>query len=179
MKKLLALITMFLMPAIAGAATLSVSPSSQSVNAGDTFAVTVNLDTQNASVDGVDLRYLNYNSNLLQAQSVTPGNLMPMTLANSVDNNLGRITFSQVSAGGSKYKGSGVLATITFKALAAGSANLSFNYTNGNTTDSNVAAAGADVLSAVVNGSYTISGSSSGTTGGTGSASGSSSGGGG
>jgi peptidoglycan hydrolase-like protein with peptidoglycan-binding domain len=133
--------------------------------------VTVNLDTQGAQIDGVDLRYLNFNPSLLQVQDansgtagvqVAPGSLMPLTLSNSVDNNLGRITFSQVVIGGSKYKGSGTLATITFKAISSGTANVTFNYTSGATTDSNVASAGTDVLNSVVNGSYTIGGSSSG-----------------
>lgn len=153
------------LPFVAGAATLSISPSSQNVNVGDTFTVTVNLDTQNTNIDGVDLRYLNYNPALLQVQDanpsvsgvqIAPGSLMPSTLANSVNPTFGRVTFSQVALGGSKYKGSGVLATITFKALASGNANVSLNYTPNSTTDSNVAAAGADALNAVVNGSYTI-----------------------
>lgn len=187
MKKIALIAIALLAPSLASAATLSVSPSSQSVTAGGTFTVTVNLDTQNASIDGVDLRYLNFNSALLEVQDansgtagvqIAPGSLMPLTLANTVDNSLGRITFSQVSAGGSKYRGSGVLATITFRAKAAGTASVSFNYTSGNTTDSNVAAAGADALSAVINGSYTINSSSSGG-GSSSTGSGSSSGGGG
>jgi hypothetical protein len=166
MKKIIATLILFLLPAITSAATLSLSPSSQNVNVGDMFSVIVNLDTQGASIDGVDLRYLNYNPAILQLQDgntsasgvqITPGNLMPMTLVNSTNTNLGRITFSQATSGGNnKYKGSGVLATLTFKALAAGTVNVSFNYTSGNTTDTNVAAGGADVLTSVVNGSYII-----------------------
>jgi hypothetical protein len=139
MKKIITTLILFLLPTITSAATLSLSPSSQSVNVGDTFSVVVNLDTQGVSIDGVDLRYLNYNPAILQLQDgntfasgvqITPGSLMPMTLVNSVDTNLGRVTFSQATSGGSnKYKGSGVLATLTFKALAAGTANVSFNYT--------------------------------------------------
>ena len=161
MKKIITTLVLFLLPAVAGAATLSVSPSSQTVNVGDIFSVIVNLDTQGASIDGVDLRYLNYNPSLLQIQAtqITPGTLMPMTLANSINTSLGRITFSQISAGGNKYKGSGTLATISFKALAVGSANLNFNFTLNNTTDSNVASGGSDILTAVVNGSYTINNS--------------------
>lgn len=171
MKRIFIVGAMLLVPGMVGAATLSLSPSSQSVNVGDTFTVTVNLDTQNVNIDGVDLRYLNYNPALLQIQDanpsvsgvqVAPGTLMPSTLANSVNSDLGRLIFSQVTLGGSKYKGSGVLATITFKALAAGNANVSLNYTQNSTTDSNVAAAGIDVLNAVVNGSYNIGGGSSG-----------------
>lgn len=161
------LVAVFAIPSLASAATLSVSPSSHTVKAGDTFSVSVRLDTQGDSIDGVDLRYLNYNPSLLQVLDadaskagvqITPGTLMPMTLLNNVDQAVGRIAFSQVSAGGTKYKGSGTLATISFKALASGSTQLTFNHTPSNTTDSNVAMAGKDTLSAVINGSITISG---------------------
>lgn len=183
MKKIFLVAIALLLPSVVSAATLSVSPSSQSVKVGDTFSVVVSLDTQGTFIDGVDFRYINYNPAVLQVQDssassggvqIAPGVLMSMTLANNVDTNLGRITFSQVASGGNKYKGSGTLATITFKALSAGTANLTFNHTSGNTTDSNVAANGSDVLTAVINGSYTVNGASSGgstTSGGDGSSS--------
>lgn len=166
MKKLLILLALMI-PSLASAATLSVSPSSQTVNAGDTFSVTVQLDTQGTSVDGVDLKYLKYNPALLQVQDadsakpgvqITPGSLMTATLLNRVDNSLGRIAFSQVVTGGSKYKGSGTLATVSFKAIAGGKADLTFDYTPRQTTDSNIAAGGVDILNAVINGSYTLKG---------------------
>ncbi len=191
MKKIV-ILTILFFPSFAFAASLGLSPSSQSVNVGDTFTVVVALDTQGASVDGVDLRYLNYNQNLLQLQDansntagvqIAPGSLMPMTLANTADVNAGKITFSQVTAGGgNKYQGSGTLATLTFKALAAGTADIFFSHGSGVTTDSNVAAGGKDVLTAVVNGSYAINNSAGGSTtsgGGSSSSGGGSSGGGG
>src|SRR3989344_503039 len=119
MKKVILIAGILLVPSMASAATLSLSQSSQSVNVGDTFTVSINLDTQGVSVDGVDIRYLNYNPALLQVQQVTPGTLMPITPANSINASVGRITFSQVVVGGSQYKGSGALATITFKVLAS------------------------------------------------------------
>lgn len=167
---IIALATIFILPIAVNAATLSVSPSSQSVRTGEIFSVNVNLDTQGASIDGVDLRYLNYNPALLQVQDanpgvsgvqITPGSLMSATLLNKVDQNSGKISFSQVASGGTKYKGAGTLAKISFKALAAGSAQVSFNYASNSTTDSNVAVAGSDALNAVVNGVYTITGTGS------------------
>jgi peptidoglycan hydrolase-like protein with peptidoglycan-binding domain len=125
----------------------------------------VNLNTQSASIDGVDLKYLNFSPAILQVQDansnssgvqITPGGLMSATLVNSVDNSLGRVTFSQVNTGGTKYTGSGVLATISFRALTAGNATVSLNYTPNSTTDSNVASLGSDVLSSVSSGSFTV-----------------------
>lgn len=165
MKRLLVLTIAIILPSVISAATLSVSPSSQTINVGDTFSVAVNLDTQGKQIDGVDLRYLNYNPSILELEDantsasgvqIVPGSLMPMTLANSANTTLGKITFSQVAAGGNKYIGSGTLATLTFKAVSLGVANITFNYTSGNTTDSNVASLGSDVLAAVINGSYTV-----------------------
>lgn len=157
---------LFALAANASAATLTLSPASRTVNVGDTFSVDVLLDTQGQNVDGVDLQALNYNPYYLQVQDadgstagtqIQPGTLMPSTLANSVDTTNGKIVFSQVSNAGSTYSGSGKLATVTFKALVAGNANVTFDYTQGATTDTNVASAGNDILSAVTNGQYAIS----------------------
>ncbi len=155
----------FAFAASASAATLSLSPSSQSVNVGDTFTVNVMLDTQGQPVDGVDLQAINYNPYNLQLQDadsatsgtqIQAGSLMPSTLANSVDTTNGKIVFSQITNAGSTYTGSGVLATLTFKALVAGSVPVTINFTSGATTDSNVASKGADILTSVTNGQYTI-----------------------
>jgi len=152
-------------PSIVFGATLSVSPATQTVTVNDFFNVNIGIDTQNAFIDGVDVFYLNYNPALLQVQDastsiagiqISQGILMPTTLANSVDSTLGKITFSQVTASDSRYQGSGTLAVVRFKALTAGTANVTFNYTQGSTVDSNVASGGVDVLSSVINGTFTI-----------------------
>lgn len=148
--------------AIAGtahAATLQLSSSSQNLTIGDTVTVNVLLDTQGQAIDGVDLHYINYNPYFLQLQNaqVTPGTLMPNTLINSVDSTNGKIDFSQITSPGSTYKGSGTLATMTFKALVAGNTSLTLDFTPGATTDSNVASQGTDILSSVTNANFTIS----------------------
>ena len=155
----------FAFAASASAATLSLSPSTKSVNVGDTFTVNVMLDTQGQAVDGVDLQAINYNPYNLQLQDadsstsgtqIQAGSLMPSTLANSVDTTNGKIVFSQITNAGSTYTGSGVLATLTFKALVAGNVPVTINFTSGATTDSNVASKGSDILTSVTNGQYTI-----------------------
>lgn len=155
-------------PSLVSAASLSVSPTSQAVKTGETFKVTIRLDTQGASIDGVDIRYLNFNPAMLQVVDanassngvqIAAGNLMTSTLLNNVDNASGKISLSQVVTVGSKYKGAGTLATVTFKAVGSGTASLTFNHTPQTTTDSNVATDnGKDVLTTVINGSYVISG---------------------
>lgn len=160
----------------ASAATLSLSPTNKTVNVGDTFTISVLLNTAGQSIDGVDLKSLNYNpynlqvinpNNGIASNQIQAGVLMPNTLANSVDTVNGKIVFSQVTNGGSKYNGSGTLATVTFKTLVAGTVSPTFNFTSGATTDSNVASGGVDILTGVTNGQYIInnvSGTVTGTT---------------
>lgn len=182
--KILSFLVFVALAGTAEAATLSLSPATQTLNVGDNFNVDINLDTQGQTVDGVDVNALRFNPALLQIQGsqITPGALMSDTLVNSINNITGVIIFSQVPTGGTTYTGSGKLATVVFKALAAGTANVTFDYTSGLTTDSNVASNGSDILTSVISGNYTISApaspdpSSGGSSGG-GSSSGSSSGG--
>lgn len=151
----------------AKAATLTLSPATGSYNINDSFIVSVNLDTTGTAVEGVDILYLNYNTSLLEVQDsdsgtagvqIGSGSVLSQVTTNTVDTSTGRITFSKVAGGGTTYTGSGVLATINFKALATGTANLSFNFTSGSTIDTNVASAGTDVLTAVTGASYGIGG---------------------
>lgn len=149
----------------ADAATLSLSPSSTSTTVGSIFSVNILLDTQGTSTNGVDIRYLNFPTSTLQVQDdggasgvqITAGALMPQTITNIADNSLGRVEFLQLASLGSGYNGNGTLATVRFRALAAGTANVTFNFTSGATTDTNVDAGGVDILTSVTNGSYTIS----------------------
>ncbi|KND48701.1 MAG: penicillin-resistant dd-carboxypeptidase-like protein [Parcubacteria bacterium C7867-003] len=147
------------------AATLILTPSSGSVSSGQTISVDIMLDTKGEDIDGVDVYSLNYNPAILEVVDssssasgvqITPGSLFPITLTNKVTS--GVIQFSQVTSGGTSYKGSGKLATITFKGIANGTASVTFNFTPGSTSDTNVAGGGSDKLTSVGSGSYTVSG---------------------
>lgn len=157
---------LFLLPFDVFSATLSLSPSTSSTNVGDVFQVNVILDTQGDDVHGVDINALNFNPSLLEVQDdspgtpgtqISPGTIMLQNVYNSTAN--GRIVFSQIPITGQTYAGQGILAIIRFKALAQGTANVNFDFTLGNTLDSNVASNGHDSLSGVVNGVYTITNS--------------------
>jgi hypothetical protein len=154
---------------ISSAATLTLTPASGAYTANDTFTVNVNVNTSGQTVDGVDLYYLRYNPAILEVQDsngtlsgiqISPGSLLPQTLSNTVDAATGRITFSQVTTGGTTYNGSGVLATITFKAKANGTSSVAFDFTLGSTSDTNVAGGGTDRLTSVSNASFTVTGGS-------------------
>ncbi len=157
----------FVWASSAQAATLSLSPSSGSNSVGNIFTVTILLNTQSQAVDGVDIRYLNYSPTLLEVQDentsqagvqISAGTLFGNTVANSVDTANGRISFSQVAAGGATYSNAAnaTLATMRFKVLTTGTAPVTFSFTSGSTADTNVAAGGSDVLTSVTNGSYTL-----------------------
>lgn len=132
-------------------ATMGLNPVHPLVNVNQTFPVTINIDTAGEPIDGADVASLHFNPASLQVVSITPGTLMPNTVANSFDNTLGKVQFSQVTAGGTSFTGTGVLATINFKALTSGSSNITIDFTLGATNDSNLAAVGVDRLGSVTN----------------------------
>ncbi|HEX5430312.1 MAG TPA: cohesin domain-containing protein [Patescibacteria group bacterium] len=149
----------------AHAATLTLTPPSGTYQVGDAINVNINVDTEGAAIDGIDVYSLHYNPSILEIEDadsaasgvqITAGTLLPQTLTNTV--NSGLIQFSQVTTGGTTYTGSGVLATINFKALAGGTSNLTFDFTPGSTSDTNVAGAGTDKLTSVGTASLTVEG---------------------
>lgn len=159
-------------PAFAQAATLSLSPASGTHAAGATFEVKIQLDTTGTATSGTDA-YLTFDPTVLQVVDantsatgvqILPGTLYTQTSYNDVQNGEGKISFSGSKSGGSPgYTGSGTLATITFQATKeASSTPVNFNFTSGSTTDSNVisSADSSDVLTAVTNAAYTITGAS-------------------
>ncbi len=146
-------------------ATLSLSPTSSSIILNQNFTVNILLDTVGNATDGVDVFSLHFNPAILQVVDsnasvagvqIAPGSLMPATTANVADNTAGTIQFSQASSGGSNFTGSGILATITFRANAVGSSAVTMDFTPGNTADTNVAFQGTDLLLSVTNGTYTV-----------------------
>jgi hypothetical protein len=148
---------------VRAAASLSFSPSSKSVAVGESFTVDILLDTKGAETDAVDAIVL-YDSAKLEATGASLRSLYE----NKLEENTGvtgKVILRATSSATSGYSGSGTLATITFNCLESGTANVSFEFESGSTTDSNVASEGVDILGSVSNGAYTIT---SGGIGGTG-----------
>lgn len=147
------------------ATQLSLDPQSKTVIVGDTFPVNIDLDTGGNKVDGVDVYALHFDPSLLQVVDdnpskagvqVQPGQILDVNAANIVDNKAGTIKLSQITPGGTSFQGTGVVATIHFKAVSSGTAYLKFDFTPGSTTDSNAAYKGKDQLSKVVDGIFII-----------------------
>jgi hypothetical protein len=146
------------LPSFAHAAKLSIDPATKDVKVGDTFSVNVVLNTEGVAVDGVDVHYLNFDIAKLEVvgTSITAGTLFSQNQLNTVNNTTGKVDFGQIAQAGTTYTGSGTLATVNFRAKAEGTANITFNYTAGTTTDCNVASDAQDLLNGVTNGSISI-----------------------
>jgi hypothetical protein len=165
---------MFAAPALAQAATLTLSPASGSHAVDATFEVKIQLDTGGVATDGTDA-YMRFDPTVFQVvdanasatgTQILAGTLYSLTSLNAVDNGAGTIRFSGARTGASTgYSGSGTLATITFKAIkAATSSPVTFDFTAGSTnlSDTNVIqnSDSTDVLTSVTNGSYSVTGGS-------------------
>lgn len=147
-------------------ATLAVSPASGSFIAGTPFDVGVYLNTNGASVDGVDIK-LNYEPAKLEAQTITPEtSIFPDFPTKTINATTGKVTVSATAAVGSPYSNTTAtkMVTVRFKPLVAGSTTLTFDFTSGATTDSNVVEnqTNLDILTAVTNGTYTLAATSGG-----------------
>ena len=121
-----------LVPLVAGvvfADTLSVVPSANPVNVGDTFTVDV-TDTGATDLAGFQFD-LSWDPTILGFQNEVEGPLLPTAgttffIPGTLDSTGGNLTFTAdyVLGGGPGAQGNGTLATITFEALAQGSTSL-------------------------------------------------------
>ena len=147
------------------AASLSFDPTSKTVAINETFNVAVILNTGGAETNGVDA-IIRYDGNKLEFVSATMGSLYESILTpNPTPSTPGNLTLGAATT--QTYNGTGTFATINFKAIAEGTANVYFEFTAGSTTDSNVAYQGEDLLGSISNASYTITATGSTTNGST------------
>lgn len=104
---------------------------------GELIPVSVNLNVGNKMADGADL-VLKFDPNKLDsAPSITKGSIFPEYPVVKSDGGEVRMT-AITSLGGGSFSGSGIFATIIFRAKAVGSTSVSFDFTPGSTTDSNI-----------------------------------------
>ncbi len=105
------------------AAFLRFSPSTISAVNGNTFQVSVLVDSASDEILSTDA-YVLYDSKTLQAMSVADGTYFPYVVHNITP---GKVSIrGLVTDAATSRTGSGTLATLTFKVLAPGSAALSF-----------------------------------------------------
>lgn len=103
---------------------LSLSVAKKSLKIGESIPVSINLDTLNTSVRGVEAE-ISFDPNILEVVGeATPGKIFvePIIFANRVDNNNGKVLLAIGSF--TPYMGTGVYGMITFKAKTAASSSL-------------------------------------------------------
>ncbi len=116
--------------------TIAISPASQSVGVGDTFTVDVYVDPDQP-IRGVQCS-LTFNSSLLQAEQVTEGDIFSgyttFFIGGNIHNASGEIRgIANMIFGDGNTSTEGTFATITFEAIAAGTATIAFNMSDDNT----------------------------------------------
>ncbi|MBI3486363.1 hypothetical protein HY025_05505 [Candidatus Daviesbacteria bacterium] len=162
---LLALIVFLVTPssALAVGATLSLNPSSSTVNKGCSFSVGIDLDTGGNNTDGTDV-ILKFDPTILTAGAITQGSVYPDYPGKSTDNSAGTVTISGLASVTTPFNGSGRFADVSFTVNPNASqsvAQINFDFDPSNKTnsrDSNVVQSVnvVDILNSVTNGSYTI-----------------------
>lgn len=142
------------------AAALQLSPPGGTLDVDETMDVKINLSLSSGeSVSGVDAE-LTFDNDKLQVTTIEESSLFNTYPISTYSNDNGTIQVSGITETGSSLSDGGTLATLTFKGKSSGTAAVTFDFTSGSTTDSNVAEADTDtdLLESVVNGSYTVSG---------------------
>jgi len=139
----------------AGGASLRFDQRTGSCGVGQSFHVSVLVDTGGEVINAVEAD-LTFPSAMLEVTSVdaTSGSFLPIVVEKSFNNTSGRIRIAGGVPTPGFSGGSGRVATITFRARAAGSAKVSFDGTSKlMRNDDNV-----NVLAATSPGLFTISG---------------------
>lgn len=110
------------------AAFLEFDKPTATVNVGSTIEVAVLIDSGSNQISSTDA-YVLYDPGLLEAIAITPGAFFP-TVVNNITS--GRLYIAGlVDDAASSKTGTGIVATITFKGLAIGQANLAYDCQQG------------------------------------------------
>lgn len=113
----------------AAGANLLLTTNSSNPRVQDTFVAAVTMNTQQLSVTGIDLK-INYDQNLLTANSITPGPFLPYVfIGGTISNGVASIVLGCPidNQGPHPVNGTGLVAQINFTAKAPGSTNITFN----------------------------------------------------
>ena len=110
--------------ATGGNATLTLIPASPTVNQGIEFTEAITVNTHDQTMSAAEV-HLSYDPAKLQAVKIEAGTFLPVTLtAGAVGNGAASITLGSQPT--EPKKGSGVLASVTFKLLTNATADIAF-----------------------------------------------------
>lgn len=107
------------------AASFSFDKTTVTVNSGETFQLSVNLNPESDKIYSADI-YINYDASFLKPTNVSAGSLFP-TVSNDISTSGKVYIAAMVNDPTSAVSSSGTVATITFQALKDGSVTLSFD----------------------------------------------------
>lgn len=151
--------------AVSAAPRIYLDPSSGNYNSGTEFSVKVKIDTDGRAAMAADA-LVNFDSTRLEVKQVATGGFFSGFDYN-ISNSNGRITiYSFAEQALQTRTGTGDLATVTFKAIASGTATVSFLCQAGSNSDSAIwDSTGNDLIDCASNGSgsYVIGSSVGGT----------------
>jgi LysM repeat protein len=144
--------------AFAQTASMSVNPSSQTVNVGDAFSVTIGVNPGGVNVNTAEV-HLSYNPAFVQVTSLTAGSALPLVVQSQFDNTAGQADFAAGIAG-SSVNTSFTLVTINFTAISPAVNTPLTIRRDGIPNQSQVlrTSDATDILTTVSNGTVTING---------------------
>lgn len=126
-------------PAYAAVPRLYFNPAQITTPVSQTFSVDVMIDTAGNEIGGVGAR-LTYNPQQIAITGITPGTIFGDYPAVSYDNVAGKATISGVvSSIDNLYTGTGSVATVAFVLTTSQEATVTYDFSPGNTKDSNIA----------------------------------------
>lgn len=110
----------------APATSVTLVRPTKTIIVGDTFDVTAEADTSTNTLSSADLE-INFDKEKLEISTLTPGTFLPVVLTQAkTDNTTGKATISVGAQASNPPQGKGILATLKFKAKAAGNASIAF-----------------------------------------------------
>ena len=112
-----------IIPRAAPAATLSLTPGNSSPAVGDTFTVSVNINTGENTVSAAELHFT-YTGTSVIAQSISAGAFFANPTIYNAKVGSGTADITILGGPGGSKQGAGVLAVITFRAESAGSSTI-------------------------------------------------------
>lgn len=136
---LLVLLTSFPKLAFGAGASLLFNPQEKNVGRGTQFDINIDIDTAGESVGGAGAK-VSFDPTKVNIISITPGTVFTDYPAATFDNTTGKLNVSGIVGSPTDlYSGKGVFATIKIVGLTPGTAQVTFEFVPGDTTDSNIA----------------------------------------
>ena len=139
-------------------ADLVLSPATPTVNVGDNFSITLQVQTGTQEVDGIEA-YLDFNPAFVTVNSVVynAGSQLPTVITNNFNQSLGQINVATGLFGGGFVTGTFDYITINLTAAVAGATSIDFSFDPGPPNrKTEISRIGASVLGATAGATITI-----------------------